>query len=112
MSRSPLASQNADHLLSLNTRSPSARDVLSRRTFLVGTTVAALATSTASADVPRATEPDAELIGLERTFQHALNTYEVARQRFNQCEEQYFDLCPSLPEALTSDGPLGHLLPW
>jgi hypothetical protein len=86
MSRPPLASQNVDHLLSLNTRSPSAREVLSRRTFLLGATVAALATSTASAD--------------------------VARQRFNRCEEQYFDLCPCLPEALTSDGPLGHLLSW
>jgi hypothetical protein len=112
MSRPPLASRDADHLLSLNTRSPSARNVLSRRTFLVGTTVAALATSTASADVPRATEPDAELIGLERTFRQALDTYEAARQRFNRCEEQYFDLCPCLPEALTSDGPLGHLLSW
>jgi hypothetical protein len=112
MSRPPLASRDADHLLSLNTRSPSARDVLSRRTFLVGTTVAALATSTASADVPRATEPDAKLIGLERTFRQALDTYEAARQRFNRCEEQYFDLCPCLPEALTSDGPLGHLLSW
>jgi hypothetical protein len=112
MSRPPLASRDADHLLSLNTRSPSAKDVLSRRTFLVGTTAAALATSSASADVPRATEPDAELICLERTFQQALDSYEAARQRFNQCEEQYFDLGPCLPEALTSDGPLGHLLSW
>ena len=112
MSRPPLASRDADHLLSLNTRSPSARDGLSRRTFLVGTTVAALATSTASADVPPATDPDAELIGLERTFQQALDTYEAARERFNQCEEQYFDPCPCLPEALTSDGPLGDLLSW
>jgi hypothetical protein len=113
MSRPPLASRDADHhLLSLNTRSPSATAVLSRRTFLVGTTVAALATSTASAEVPRATEPDAELIGLERTFQQALDIYEAARQRFNRCEEQYFDLCPYLPEALTSDGPLGDLLSW
>ena len=78
MSRPPLASRDADHLLSLNTRSPGARDVLSRRTFLVGTTVAALATSTASADVPRATEPDAELVCLERTFQQALDTLQRA----------------------------------
>jgi hypothetical protein len=49
---------------------------------------------------------------LERTFQHALDAYEAARQRFNQCEEEYFDLCPCLPDELTSDGPLGHLLPW
>ncbi|HEV7693434.1 MAG TPA: hypothetical protein VGO52_21555 [Hyphomonadaceae bacterium] len=112
MSRPPLASQNADHLPSLNTEPPRATDGLSRRTFLVGTMVAALATSTASADAPRATEPDAQLIDLERTFQQALDTYEAARQRFNRCEEQYFDLCPCLPEALTSDGPLGHLLSW
>jgi hypothetical protein len=112
MSRPALISENADHLPSLNTRSPSARDVLSRRTFLVGTTVAALATSTASAGAPRATEPDAELIGLERTFRQTLDTYEAARQRFNHCEEQYFDLCPCVPDALTDDGPLGHLLSW
>jgi hypothetical protein len=112
MSRSPVTSENANHSPLLKTRTLPATDVLSRRTFLVGTAVAALATSTASADVPRATEPDAELIGLERTFRQALDTYEAARQHFNQCEEQYFDLCPCLPEALTSDGPLGHLLSW
>lgn len=112
MSRPPLISDNANHLPPLRTEPPRATDVLSRRTFLVGTAVAALTTSTASADVPRATEPDAKLISLERTFQQALDTYEAARQRFNQCEEQYFDLCPCLPEALTSDGRLGHLLSW
>jgi hypothetical protein len=111
MSRPPLISENVDQP-SLDTEPPRTTDVLSRRTFLVGTAVAALATNTASADVPRATEPDAELIGLERTFRQALDTYEAARQRFNRCEEQYFDLCPCLPEALTSDGPLGHLLSW
>jgi hypothetical protein len=52
--------------------------------------------------VSDAAEPDAELIGLERTFRQALDTYEAARQRFNRCEEQYFELCPCLPEALTS----------
>jgi hypothetical protein len=112
MSRSSVISENADHLLSLNTERPRATDALSRRTFLVGTAATALATNTASADAPRAADPDAELISLERTFQQALDTYEAARQHFNQCEEQYFDLCPSLPEALTSDGPLGHLLSW
>lgn len=66
----------------------------------------------ASACVPRASAADLELIGLERSFQHALDTYEVARQRFNQCEKEYFDLCPCLPEVLTSDGPLGDLLQW
>jgi hypothetical protein len=112
MSRPPVISENTDHLPSLKTRTPRATDVLSRRTFLVGAAVAALATNTAPADVPRATEPDAELIGLERMFRQALDTYEAARQHFNRCEEQYFDLCPCLPEALASDGPLGHLLSW
>jgi hypothetical protein len=88
MSRPPLIPENADHLASLNGGTPGATDVLSRRTFLVGTAVAALAASTAAADVPRAAEPDAELIDLERTFQQALDTYEAARQRFNRCEEQ------------------------
>jgi hypothetical protein len=112
MSRSPVTSENADHSPSLKTRTLPATDVLSRRTFLVGTAAAALATNTAPADALRAAEPDAELIGLERTFQQALDTYEAARQRFNRCEEQYFDLRPCLPDALTSDGPLGHLLSW
>ena len=112
MSRSPSNSENADYFPSLNIEPPRATDGLSRRTFLVGTAATALATNTASAEAPRTTEPDAELIGLERTFQQTLDTYEAARQRFNCCEEQYFDLCPCLPEALTSDGPLGHLLSW
>jgi hypothetical protein len=112
MSRPPLIPKSADHLPLLNAAPPRAAEALSRRTFLLGTAAAAVATNTAPADVPRATEPDAELIGLERTFQQALDTYEAARQRFNRCEEQYFDLCPCLPEALTSDGPLGHLLSW
>lgn len=46
------------------------------------------------------------------TFRQALDTYEAARQRFNHREEQYFDLCPGLPDALTGDGLLGHLLSW
>jgi hypothetical protein len=112
MSRPPLLSETADHLPSRNAGPPRPTDVLSRRTFLVGTAGAALATSTALADAPRAAEPDAELIGLERTFRQALDTYEAARQRFNRCEERYFDRCPCLPEALTSDGPLGDLLSW
>jgi hypothetical protein len=112
MSRPPVIPKTADHLLSINTEPPRATDVLSRRTFLAGTAAAALATNSASAGAPRAAELDAELIGLERTFQQALDSYEAARQHFNRCEEQYFDLCPCLPEALTSDGPLGHLLSW
>ncbi len=112
MSRPPFFSVNADHFPSLNTETPRATTVLSRRTFLVGTAAVAVVTNTAPADVPRATEPDAELIGLERTFWQALDTYEAARQRFNRCEERYFDRCPCLPEALTSDGPLGDLLSW
>jgi hypothetical protein len=112
MRRPPFVPENNDHLPLRNTEPSRSIDILSRRTFLVGTAVATLATSTVSANVPRASEPDAELIGLERTFRQALETYEAARQRFNRCEEQYFDLCPCLPDALTSDGPLGHLLSW
>jgi hypothetical protein len=60
--------------------------------------------------MPRAAEPDAELIGLEHTFQQALDSYEAARQHYNRCEKRFFDLRPCVPEALTEDGPLGHLL--
>src|SRR5436190_23991999 len=87
-----------------------ARQMASRAESSVDTAVTALATNPAFAHGPGAAEPDAELIGLERTFRQTLDSYEAARQHFNRCEEQYFDLCPCLPEALTSDGPLGGLL--
>ncbi len=83
---------------------------MTRRKLLVGTAAVALTASTASTDAPRAAEPDAELVGLARTFQQALDAYEAARQHYNRCEDRYFDLRPCVPEALTGDGPLGHLL--
>jgi hypothetical protein len=78
--------------------------------LLVGTAAVALTAITASTDEPRAAEPDAELVGLARTFQQALDAYEAARQHYNRCEDRYFDLRPCVPKALTGDGPLGHLL--
>src|SRR2546425_2551920 len=83
---------------------------MTRRKLLVGTAAVALTAITAPTDAPRAAEPDAELVGLARTFQQALDAYEAARQHYNRCEDRYFDLRPCVPEALTSDGPLGHLL--
>src|SRR2546425_441731 len=83
---------------------------MTRRKLLVGTAAVALTAITASTDAPRAAEPDAELVGLARTFQQALDAYEAARQHYNRCEDRYFDLRPCVPQALTSDGPLGHLL--
>ena len=99
MSRPPFVSEDADRLSSL-----------SRRRFLVGTATAALVAKAAAADPLRAVEPDIGLIELEQTFRQALDAYEAARQHFNHCEDRYFDLRPRIPEALTEDGPLGHLL--
>jgi len=83
---------------------------MTRRKLLVGSAAVALTAITASTDAPRAAEPDAELVGLARTFQQALDAYEAARQHYNWCEDRYFDLRPCVPKALTGDGPLGHLL--
>jgi hypothetical protein len=52
----------------------------------------------------------ADALRLERRFLEALDAYEAARQHYNRCEDRYFDLRPCVPEALTGDGPLGHLL--
>src|SRR2546430_16731713 len=95
--------------------SASATQAVTRRRLLAGTLATASAALTVAAvpadALPAAgIEPDAELIGLERTFHRALDAYETARQQYNRCEDRYFDLRPCLPEALTGDGPLGHLL--
>src|ERR1700682_4394161 len=90
---------------------------LSRRSLLVGTGAAAPTASAGAGalqpDSLRATGigPDVELLDLQQTFARALDAYQAARVRYNQCEDRYFACRPCLPEALTESGPLGHLLP-
>jgi hypothetical protein len=78
---------------------------LTRRGFL-GT--AAAATVVAPRAAATHTEPELTALGLR--FEQALAVYESAQRRFNDCEGRYFDLKPPRPAALTSAGPLGHLL--
>ena len=93
---------------------PSATRAVTRRRLLTG--ALALAAAPAVAAVPAnalpasALEPPAELVALERRFLEALDAYETARQHFNRCEAQYFELRPRVPKRLTRKGPLGHLL--
>jgi hypothetical protein len=83
---------------------------LSRRNLLVGAAATALAGASAPTNMPDGQESDSELMALERSFQDALDAYEVTRRHFNGCEERYFDLCPCVPKTLTRHGRLGHLL--
>ena len=133
MRRRPSVSANAEHATSLKAivagndlgglssprRMPpsceaeSERHAVTRRHLLIGTLAAAvLAGASAPAHVlsAAAITPDAELAGLERKFLAALDAYEAARQHFNRCEAQYFELRPRVPKLLTRKGPLGHLL--
>lgn len=77
---------------------------LTRRRFLAGSAAASLAPRAA------ATQPDAQLTALASAFEQALAAYEAAQCHFNVCEHRYFDLLPPRPAALTTAGPLGHLL--
>jgi hypothetical protein len=90
--------------------SPSANaprlPALTRRDFLAGSAAATLATPQATATQSH----DPELTALSTEFEQALATYETAQRAFNDCERRYFDLQPPRPAALTSAGPLGHLL--
>jgi hypothetical protein len=78
---------------------------LTRRGFL-GTAAATLITPQAAA-----TQTESELTALGLRFEQALSVYEAAQRRFNDCEGRYFGRKPPRPAALTSAGPLGHLLP-
>lgn len=77
---------------------------LTRRSFL-GTAAATLTAPRAAA-----TQAEPELTALGLRFEQALSVYEAAQRRFNDCEGRYFGRKPPCPAALTSAGPLGHLL--
>jgi hypothetical protein len=79
---------------------------VTRRGFLAGSASATLAMPHAAATQSH----DTELTALSVAFEQALGTYQVAQRHFNDCETRYFDLQPPRPAALTSAGPLGHLL--
>jgi hypothetical protein len=90
---------------------------LTRRGLLVGTATAAASTvlpAEVLANDPRMSAQagvDAELAALGRTLTQALETYEAARRHHNRCEKRFLATCPDPPDLLTSNGPLGRLLP-